>query len=105
MSDVTLLLEAVRAGDSAAAEKLFPLVYAELRQLAAAHMARERPGHTLQPTALLHEACPNFMDAKPFSLFFAAATAQVVAREAAACCHFGQSSKWRPTPFHPAPRA
>jgi RNA polymerase sigma factor (TIGR02999 family) len=56
MGDVTQLLNAVRDGDSAAAEKLFPLVYAELRQLAAAHMARERSGHTLQPTALLHEA-------------------------------------------------
>ena len=56
MSDVTLLLQAVRRGDDAAAEKLFPLVYDELRQLAAAKMARERPGHTLQATALVHEA-------------------------------------------------
>lgn len=56
MSEVTLLLEAIRSGDATAAEKLFPLVYAEVRQLAAAQMARERPGHTLQPTALLHEA-------------------------------------------------
>ncbi len=56
MSDVTLLINAIQGGDSAATEKLFPLVYAELRQLAAAKMSRERSGHTLQPTALVHEA-------------------------------------------------
>lgn len=56
MSDVTQILEAVRAGDDAAAERLFEIVYAELRQLAAQKMARESPGHTLQPTALVHEA-------------------------------------------------
>src|SRR5262245_10724486 len=56
MSNVTLLLKAIRDGDDAAAEKLFPLVYNELRKLAAAQMANERPGHTLQPTALVHEA-------------------------------------------------
>ena len=56
MSDVTVLLKAVEGGESAAAEKLFSLVYAELRQLAAAKMSRERPDHTLQPTALVHEA-------------------------------------------------
>jgi hypothetical protein len=56
MSDVTVLLKAVEGGESAAAEKLFQLVYAELRQLAAAKMSRERSDHTLQPTALVHEA-------------------------------------------------
>ncbi len=56
MSDVTLLLQAIKAGDTAAADKIFPLVYAELRKLAAAQMAKERPGHTLQTTALVHEA-------------------------------------------------
>jgi RNA polymerase sigma factor (TIGR02999 family) len=53
---VTQILDAVGAGDSQAAEKLLPLVYEELRRLAAARMARESPGHTLQPTALVHEA-------------------------------------------------
>src|SRR5947207_15942589 len=43
-------------GDASAADKLFPLVYGELRRLAAQKMAREAPGHTLQPTALVHEA-------------------------------------------------
>ena len=52
----TKILEAVGAGDERAAEKLLPLVYDELRHLAAARMAREAPGQTLQPTALVHEA-------------------------------------------------
>src|SRR6185436_6349480 len=56
MSDVTRLLDAVGQGDAVAAGQLLPLVYQELRQLAAARMARENPGHTLQPTALVHEA-------------------------------------------------
>lgn len=53
---VTQILKAVDAGDERAAEKLLPLVYDELRHLAAAKMAREAPGQTLQPTALVHEA-------------------------------------------------
>src|SRR5215216_4039757 len=56
MSDVTQLLEAAAAGDRAAAADLLPLVYAELRALAAARLAGEKAGHTLQPTALVHEA-------------------------------------------------
>src|ERR1041385_9105771 len=56
MSDVTHILERVEAGDPIAADQLLPLVYEELRQLAAARMAREAPGQTLQPTALVHEA-------------------------------------------------
>src|SRR6201993_1502646 len=56
MSEVTQLLNAIHAGDLQAAEQLLPLVYEELRKLAAAKMAQERPGQTLQPTALVHEA-------------------------------------------------
>ncbi len=56
MSEVTRILDLVDRGDSAAAEELLPLVYDELRKLAAAKMAREQPGQTLQPTALVHEA-------------------------------------------------
>jgi RNA polymerase sigma factor (TIGR02999 family) len=56
VSDVTRILEAAQQGDPTAAEKLLPLVYDELRKLAAARMACEVPGHTLQPTALVHEA-------------------------------------------------
>lgn len=56
MSDVTLLLQAAGRGDDRAREDLLPMVYEELRNLAAARMAREAAGHTLQPTALVHEA-------------------------------------------------
>jgi RNA polymerase sigma factor (TIGR02999 family) len=56
MSQVTLLIEAAAQGDRRAAAELLPLVYDELRKLAAARMAAESPGHTLQPTALVHEA-------------------------------------------------
>ncbi|HWY74933.1 MAG TPA: ECF-type sigma factor [Verrucomicrobiae bacterium] len=56
MSDITLLLEAVGRGEGKASEELLPLVYDELRHLAATRMAQEAPGQTLQPTALVHEA-------------------------------------------------
>ena len=56
MSDITLILESVGRGERQATEELFPLVYEELRRLAAARMAKESAGHTLQPTALVHEA-------------------------------------------------
>ena len=56
MSDVTQILKRVERGDGKAAEELLPLVYEELRKLAAAKMAQEQSGQTLQPTALVHEA-------------------------------------------------
>src|SRR6476620_2382740 len=56
MSEVTRILSAIEQGDPHAAEQLWPLVYDELRQLAAARMAAERPDHTLDATALVHEA-------------------------------------------------
>jgi RNA polymerase sigma factor (TIGR02999 family) len=56
MSDVTHILDAIQRGEPKAADELLPLVYAELRKLAAARMASEAPGHTLQATALVHEA-------------------------------------------------
>jgi RNA polymerase sigma factor (TIGR02999 family) len=56
MSDVTLLLQKIEQGDPAAADQLLPLVYQELRRLAAAKMSHESAQHTLQPTALVHEA-------------------------------------------------
>ena len=56
MSDVTLMLQAVSRGDAGASEVLLPLVYDQLRHLAAARMAQESGGHTLQATALVHEA-------------------------------------------------
>lgn len=54
--DVTVMLQGIAAGDSGAAAQLLPVVYEELRALARAHLAGERAGHTLQPTALVHEA-------------------------------------------------
>ena len=56
VSDVTQLLSAIDAGDPKAADQLLPLVYGELRKLAVVRMANEKPGQTLQPTALVHEA-------------------------------------------------
>jgi RNA polymerase sigma factor (TIGR02999 family) len=56
MSDVTQILSAIEAGDPHAAERLLPLVYEELRKLAAQRLAQEKPGQTLQATALVHEA-------------------------------------------------
>src|SRR4051794_13748473 len=56
MADVTQVLNAVAAGDPHAAEQLLPLVYEELRKLAAQKLAGEKPGQTLQPTALVHES-------------------------------------------------
>jgi RNA polymerase sigma factor (sigma-70 family) len=56
MSDVTRILSQIESGDPAAAEQLLPLVYEELRRLAAAKLAYEKPGQTLQATALVHEA-------------------------------------------------
>lgn len=55
-SNVTQLLQEVRTGDASAMDRLFPLVYSELRRLADSCLRRERPGHTLQRTALVHEA-------------------------------------------------
>jgi RNA polymerase sigma factor (TIGR02999 family) len=62
MSDVTGLLSAIEQGDPAAAEKLLPLVYDELRRLAAQKLAQERPGQTLEATALVHEAYLRLVD-------------------------------------------
>src|ERR1700737_4695278 len=56
MSEVTRVLSAIEQGDPRAAEQLLPLVYAELRKLAAQRLAQEKPGQTLQATALVHEA-------------------------------------------------
>lgn len=63
MNDVTLVLQAVGRGEKEAAENLLPLVYHELRRLAAARMAREAGGQTLQPTALVHEAWLRVVEA------------------------------------------
>jgi RNA polymerase sigma factor (TIGR02999 family) len=62
MHEVTQILSAIEQGDPEAAEKLLPLVYEELRKLAAAKLAQEKPGQTLQATALVHEAYLRLVD-------------------------------------------
>jgi len=62
MSEVTRILGAIEQGEPNAAEQLLPLIYDELRKLAAEKMAQERPGHTLQATALVHEAYLRLVD-------------------------------------------
>src|SRR3954470_12742048 len=64
MSQVTQILNAIEAGDPRAAEQLLPLVYDELRKLAAQKLAHEKPGQTLQATALVHEAYLRLVDAE-----------------------------------------
>lgn len=64
MSDVTRILQRIERGDPAAAERLLPLVYDELKKLAATRMIGERPDHTLQATALVHEAYVRLVDAQ-----------------------------------------
>jgi RNA polymerase sigma factor (TIGR02999 family) len=76
MNDVTRILRAIEQGDGQAAEQLLPLVYDELRKLAAARMAAENPGHTLNATALVHEAYLRLVGDQHFDdrgHFFAAA--------------------------------
>jgi RNA polymerase sigma factor (TIGR02999 family) len=79
MSDVTRILSQIEAGDPQAAEKLLPLVYDELRSLAAAKLDKEKPGQTLQATALVHEAYLRLVSTKDVETwdnrghFFAAA--------------------------------
>src|SRR6476659_485711 len=76
MSDITRLLDAAAAGDRKAAADLLPIVYDELRKLAAAKMAAENPGHTLDATALVHEAYLHLVGDQQFDgrgHFFAAA--------------------------------
>src|SRR5882762_6327335 len=62
MSEVTRILSQIEKSDSRAAEKLLPLVYEELRKLAAARLAQEKPGQTLQATALVHDAYIRLVD-------------------------------------------
>lgn len=67
MTDVTKLLEAANRGDRQAAAELLPLVYVELRSLAAARMAQENPGQTLDATALVHEAYLKLVGDRSFN--------------------------------------
>ena len=84
MSDITLVLQAVGRGEKQASAELLPLVYDELRRLAAARMARESAGHTLQPTALVHEAWLRLVNDEDRSwnnrAYFFAAAAEAMRR-------------------------
>jgi RNA polymerase sigma factor (TIGR02999 family) len=85
MSDVTRLLYAIESGEPRAAEELLPLVYNELRRLAGQQIARERPGQTLDATALVHEAYLRLVDRSEQQLFanrrhFFAAAAEAMRR-------------------------
>jgi RNA polymerase sigma factor (TIGR02999 family) len=82
MSDVTQILNAIEQGDPAAAGQLLPLVYAELRRLAAAQLTREQPGQTLEATALVHEAYLRLVGDQQFAnrRHFFAAAAQAMRR-------------------------
>lgn len=82
--DVTQILNAIRDGDAVAGEQLLPLLYNELRQIAAGKMAHEAAGHTLQPTALVHEAWLRLVGEKqqswPSRAYFFAAAAEAMRR-------------------------
>lgn len=85
MSEVTRILKSIEDGDPQAAEELLPLVYDELRKLAAAKMAQEKPGQTLQATALVHEAYLRLVDVEKAQHWnsrghFFAATAEAMRR-------------------------
>jgi RNA polymerase sigma factor (TIGR02999 family) len=85
MSDVTHVLSAIEQGDPHAAEQLLPLVYDELRKLATQKLAQEKPGQTLQATALVHEAYLRLVDGKAAQSFnsrghFFAAAAEAMRR-------------------------
>jgi len=85
MSEVTHILSQIESGDPSAAEKLLPLVYDELRKLAAARLAQEKPGQTLQATALVHDAYIRLVDVEQAPhwdsrLHFFAAAAEAMRR-------------------------
>jgi RNA polymerase sigma factor (TIGR02999 family) len=82
MSEVTRILSAIEEGDPHAAAQLLPLVYDELRRLAASHLAREKPGQTLDATALVHEAYSRLVGDQQFAnrRHFFAAAAQAMRR-------------------------
>ena len=85
MSDVTRILSQIESGDPSAAEQLLPLVYDELRKLAAARLAHEKPGQTLQATALVHDAYVRLVDSDKIQRWdsrghFFAAAAEAIRR-------------------------
>ena len=106
MNDVTQILSQIQQGDPSAAEQLLPLVYEELRKLAAAKLAQEKPGQTLQATALVHDAYIRLVDVEKAQNwdsrghFFAAAAEAMrrilvdVARHKSAAVHGGDKHRF-----------
>ena len=108
MSDVSRILSAIDAGDPAAAPQLLPLVYDELRRLAAARLAAEKPGQTLQATALVHEAYLRLVggeSARPWNgrgHFFAAAAEamrRILVERARGAAREKRGGDWRRVDF------
>ena len=90
MGDVTQILSDIESGDQGAADRLLPLIYDELRRLAAAKMAGESPDHTLQPTALVHDAYVRLVDVEKAQRWdsrghFFAAAAEAMRRSRLKC--------------------
>jgi RNA polymerase sigma factor (TIGR02999 family) len=109
MSDLTAILQAIDAGNPHAADQLLPLVYDELRQLAAAKLAQEKPGQTLDATALVHEAYLRLVGDQLFDNrrhFFSAAAEAMRrilidnARRKLAVCHGGGQRRVPLRDFH-----
>ena len=102
MSDVTRILDRVQQGDPKAADELLPLVYEELRRLAAVRMAQEQANHTLQPTALVHEAWmrltggeqPAFDGCGPFFAAAAEAMRRILIENARRKGRLKRGSEW-----------
>jgi RNA polymerase sigma factor (TIGR02999 family) len=100
MNEVTRILSAIDGGDPHAARQLLPLVYDELRRLAAAHLAREKPGQTLDATALVHEAWmrlaggQNFQGRSHFFRASAEAMRRVLVDHARARCADKRGGRW-----------
>ena len=104
MSDVTRILSQIESGDPSAAERLLPLVYDELRKLAAVRLAQEKPGQTLQATALVHDAYIRLVDVDKVQdwnsrgHFFAAAAEamrRILVEQARRKCGPKQGGQWR----------
>jgi RNA polymerase sigma factor (TIGR02999 family) len=110
VSDVSRILSQIEAGDPAAAEQLFPLVYDELRRLAATKLAREKPGQTLQATALVHEAWlkltgaglqKNFSNQQHFFSIAAEAMRQILVDRARKKLTIRHGGDWKRIPEPP----
>ena len=100
MSEVTRILNAIDKGDPQAAEQLLPLVYNELRKLAAQRLAQEKPGQTLQATALVHEAYLRLVGSENLDKWdnrghFFAAAAESMRRILIDQAPQGQPTSWR----------